>query len=162
MAIFIAFSTLYIVLVARGITVSLLDEGAIDLPVHSGDCRRPPPVCARDLARLRESLDTKSCELQRTGTQAERLWDDWSIGWRRDLAGLEAECCLRPLDAPPDRAPLARAAEDLKQLERLYTTHLVQYAREIGPQSERCQADLDVMAKAQSEGPASSRTPGSP
>ena len=146
MSVFVAFATLYIALVVRGIVTSLLHQGALPAASLHGDCHRPPQSCADGLRALRSALDAKTCSLEQAGTEAERRWDDFAIGWQRELAALRAECCLTSRDAPADRAPLARAAVDLEKLGRLYTTHLVQYAREIGPTAERCAGDLAVMS----------------
>lgn len=156
---FVAFATLYIVLIARGIIVSLMHQGMLPLSQTATECRRSPDSCARGIAELRGALEAKSCELERTGTAAERLWDDWAQSWQRDLAALRGECCLMPGRAPPDRDRLARAAADLERLGQLYTTHLVQYAREIGPQAERCASDLAVILPA---GPAPTSAPANP
>ncbi len=144
--IFVGFSTLYVLLIARGIILSLLHQGALPLARVSNECRRPTESCAQGLADLRAALDQKSCELERSGTQAENQWDDWSQTWQRDLSALRSECCLAPGRAPPERVRLARAAADLERLGQLYTTHLVQYAREIGPQVERYATDVAVIA----------------
>jgi len=154
-AVFIGFSTLYVLLVARGIIVSLMHQGALPPARVSNECRRAPESCAQGLVDLRDSLDRESCQLERTGTRAESLWDDWLQTWQRDLFALRSECCLAAGRAPPERARLARAAADLERLGQLYTTHLVQYAREIGPQAERCASDLAVIAPEQVPAPTS-------
>jgi hypothetical protein len=146
--IFVAFSTLYILLIARGIILSLMHQGMLPLTPMANECRRGPDSCTQGLVELRAALDAKSCELERTGTAAERLWDDWSQAWQRDLSSLRSECCLVSGRGPPGRDRLARAAADLERLGQLYTTHLVQYAREIGPQAERCATDLAVIVPA--------------
>jgi hypothetical protein len=157
--IFVGFSTLYILLIARGIILSLMHQGALPLAHVANECRRSPDSCAQGLADLRAALDQKSCELERTATRAESLWDDWSQTWQRDLSSLRGECCLAPGRAPPERVRLARAAADLERLGQLYTTHLVQYAREIGPQAERYATDVAVIAPA---GPAPTSVPANP
>jgi hypothetical protein len=145
---FVGFSTLYILLIARGIIVSLMHQGALPLTRVSNECRRTQDSCAQGLSDLRTALDGKSCELERNGTQAERLWDDWSQTWQRDLSALRSECCLAAGRAPPERVRLARAAADLERLGQLYTTHLVQYAKEIGPEAERYATDVALIAPA--------------
>jgi len=146
--IFVGFATLFILLIARGIILSLMHQGALPLARVSNECRRTPDSCAQGLADLRAALDGKSCELERSGTQAESLWDDWSQTWQRDLSALRSECCLASGRAPPERVRLARAAADLERLGQLYTTHLVQYAKEIGPEAERYATDVALIAPA--------------
>ena len=93
--IFVGFSTLYVLLIARGIILSLLHQGALSLARGPpNERRRPTESCAQGLADLRAALDQKSCELERSGTQAENQWDDWSQTWQRDLSALRSECCL--------------------------------------------------------------------
>src|SRR5581483_2542586 len=86
--VFVVFSTLYVFLVGRGITVSLMHQGRLPLGAPANECRRDADSCAQGILALRAELDAEACELERTGTQAERLWDDWSQKWQRDLSTL--------------------------------------------------------------------------
>ena len=144
MTVFVAFSTIYVLLVARGLVTALLHEGALPPTAVPAACRSVDQ-CGDELRSLRHALDSKSAEVEQTGTQAERLWDDWSMDWQRQLHALQAACCLGTDGISSDRVPLERAATDVEKLGRLYGTHLVQYAREIGPQAERCAGDLEVI-----------------
>ncbi len=146
MTLFVTLAVGFIYAVVQGLVLSLLHQGALPPKTSTTECREAIDRCGEDLRALRARLEAKSCELQQSGTQAERTWDDWIVSWQHDLNALRGECCLGE-GGGGERAPLLRAATDLEQLGRLYTTQLVQYAHEVGPTSERCAADLALIPR---------------
>jgi hypothetical protein len=104
---------------------------------------------------LRQALDVKLSELQHAGGAGSRIWDEWAVVWRRELAGVEGQCCLGQTAVPDGFQRLVKADRDLRQLQALYTTHVVQYAREIGAKAEAVDRELGLP-----EGPNASSTPG--
>lgn len=152
LALYLGVAAIFIGLIARGIVLSIIDE----MGLHAADnarCRsQSPAACNARLVELRRQLDDRLAEIERTGgTRAERLWDEWSVGWRRELARVAGECCLSSgAPSPEGFRHLALAERDLRDLEGLYTTHVVQYARQIGAKAEAVDRDLGVTGTAPS------------
>src|SRR5579863_4495264 len=115
---------------------------------------RPPPVNAEvsagDLAGCAAALDALFAELNErlqsvpSATPAatqEESWDAWIPTWRRRLLTVGSQCRLISA-TPPEALALRDAYHELDRLEAQYTTHVVQYAREIGPGADRTRAAL--------------------
>jgi hypothetical protein len=157
LVLFIGVALSFIGVLATGIVRSLTEEMALAPPVAGG--RESFTECAADLKALRSELEDRLAIVQRTGHEAEELWDDWSAGWRRKLSILELRC--RTAAAPDSAAgrSLAAAARDLTALAGLYSTHVVQYAREIGGAVEQADRDFGALTEAARSGPPPSNGP---
>jgi hypothetical protein len=154
-----------------GVFVALLLNGVIgsitvEMGLSAGNPQtcgtETPDSCTRQLISLRQALDAKLSEFQRAGGSGERLWDEWSVVWRRELARVEGQCCLGRKEVPEGFQRLVRADHDLRQLEALYTTHVVQYAREIGAKAEAVDRELGLPPSSMPSstlGPSSSAPP---
>lgn len=137
-----------IALLGRGILVSIIDEMGLAGGNGQACGSETPDSCAERLVSLRQTLDVKLSELQRAGQGGARLWDEWAVGWRRELAGVEGRCCLGQKEVPRGFQRLVRADRDLRQLQALYTTHVVQYSREIGAKAEAVDRELGLPGSA--------------
>jgi hypothetical protein len=129
-----------------GVVRSLTEEMALDAVPTGG--RESFAECAADLNRLRAELDERLSAVERTGHEAEEIWDAWSAGWRRELTSLELRCRSAASPGSPSGRALAAAARDLRTLVGLYSTHVVQYAREIGGAVEQADRDFRGLTEA--------------
>ena len=137
-------TAVFIGLLGFGIGASVFREvGCGSRP--PGPCEESPAGCAQQLRALRAELDRKLCEVQSGGGEkVSRVWDEWSVGWRRELTAVEGRCCLSKSTQPSEALRgLARAARELRELQGLYSTHVVQYGREIGAKAEAVDRELD-------------------
>lgn len=133
----------FITLLVGGIGISVYREMGYG-PVRPVNCNEVEVAsCARRLRVLRNELDAKLCEVQRAGEEAPHVWDGWVLDWQRALAAVRSRCCLAET-APSGRLQgLVHAARDLGELQRLYSTHVVQYGREIGAKAEAVNREID-------------------
>ncbi|MHB1843998.1 MAG: hypothetical protein ACYCWW_04065 [Deltaproteobacteria bacterium] len=139
----------FIGLLGLGIARSVLG-GRLAASPPMGPCGDEGQLdCARELRTLRAELQVKLAAVeQASGTDAAGLWDAWAKGWRQRHALVEGRCCLEP--ERPDGSgrtgqpspSLLRANQELSDLERLYGTHVVQFAREVGPKIDALARDL--------------------
>ncbi|MHB8419963.1 MAG: hypothetical protein ACYDCL_17955 [Myxococcales bacterium] len=145
LAAYLAAGALFFGLLVRGVTLSIIEEMGLGAS-RPGSCgARTPAFCRERLVELRRQLDVKLAEAEQgSGSRAERLWDEWSVGWRRDLARVAGDCCLDAEEVPAGFRGLAHGERDLRELEALYTTHVVQYAREIGAKAEAVDRELEL------------------
>ncbi|HUB07567.1 MAG TPA: hypothetical protein VMB50_11225 [Myxococcales bacterium] len=149
LSLYLAVAAVFVGLIGRGITLSIIEEMGLGAGQASRCGARTSQSCQEELVDLRRELDVKLAEIERTGgSRAERLWDEWSAGWRRELGRVAGECCLDQTPVPEGFRTLALAERDLRQLEALYTTHVVQYAREIGDKAEAVDRELGLTAPA--------------
>lgn len=97
-------------------------------------------VTASDLRACLDGLNTLYVELNARlqavpvtppGPDQSQRWDEWTPPWRARLLALGGRCRLDD-DPPPEAASLAVAYRRLGKLHGHYTTHVVQFAREIG------------------------------
>ncbi len=150
LALYLGVTALLIGLLVRGVVVSIVTEMGLDRPAAGACGGETRDGCAASLQALAAELDEKLCAVDRSRGAASRLWDEWSVGWRRSLAAVEARCCLGGEKVPAGFGALARAARDLRELESLYATHVVQYSREIGAKAEDVDRELsDLRASGQ-------------
>ncbi len=144
LAVYLGVAGIFIALLGRGIVLSIIDEMGISGGNPQACGAETPDSCGQRLVSLREALDVKLSELQRAGAGGARLWDEWAVVWRRELASVEGQCCLGQKAVPEGFQRLVRADHDLRQLQALYTTHVVQYAREIGAKAEAVDRELGL------------------
>jgi hypothetical protein len=120
---------------------------------------RPPPVNADvrpgDLAGCAAGLDALFVELNERlqavpaatpGAAQEEAWEAWIPTWRRRLLTIGSQCRLIS-GTPPEALALRDAYTELDQVQALFTTHVVQFAREIGPRADRTRAALENARK---------------
>jgi len=116
---------------------------------------RAPPlnaeVSAGDLAGCAAGLDSLYAELTeqlqavpvaKPGAAQDEAWEAWIPAWRRRLLTIGSQCRLIN-GTPPEATALREAYRELDQLQPLFTTHVVQFAREIGPRVDRTRAALE-------------------
>jgi hypothetical protein len=135
---------LFVVLLGRGVVGSIIEEMGFSGGNPQACGSETPETCSQRLISLRQALDVKLSELQRAGGGGARLWDEWAVVWRRELTSVEGQCCLGQKEVPEGFQRLVRADHDLRQLQALYTTHVVQYAREIGAKAEAVDRELGL------------------
>jgi hypothetical protein len=115
---------------------------------------QPPPsnlvVTQEDLRACADGLDELFSELTERlravpaatpGASQDEVWATWMPTWRKQLLAIGARCRLLE-GTPEDARPLREAYVRLDKLQWLYTTHVVQYAREIGPRADETRASL--------------------
>jgi hypothetical protein len=110
--------------------------------------------CMHDLDALHAEL-TEQLDFIRTTPRATQLagsWEKWSPGWRQRLIATGARCRLTRGDVPGASA-LKAAYDRLGSLHGHYTTLVTQFAKEIGPISERLQAAMEAARKSVSQLP---------
>jgi len=156
-ALFVGAALVFIGVLGVGIVRSLTEEMALAPPVAGG--RESFAECAADLKALRSELEERLSIVQRTGHEAEEFWDTWSAGWRRQLSILELRCRTAAAPDSPRGRAIAAAARDLTTLAGLYSTHVVQYAREIGGAVEQADRDFGALTEAARSGPSSRTDP---
>jgi hypothetical protein len=157
LVLFIGAALSFIGVLAVGIVRSLTEEMALAPPIAGG--RESFSECATDLKALRSELEERLSTVHRTGHEAEELWDAWSAGWRRQLSVLEIRCRTAAAPDSPRGRAIAAAARDLTTLAGLYSTHVVQYAREIGGAVEQADRDFGALTEAARSGPPPSSDP---
>jgi hypothetical protein len=146
LALYLGVAGIFIGLLLRGVVGSIIVEMGLSAGNSQSCGAETADSCSQRLVALRRQLDVKLAEFQ--GTGGERLWDEWSVVWRRELAQVEGECCLGPKKVPEGFQRLVRADRDLRLLQALYTTHVVQYAREIGAKAEAVDRELGLAPEA--------------
>ncbi len=162
LAIYLAVAACFVAILVRGVVLSIVNEMGMG-PRRAGSCgARSPESCREQLVDLRRQLDVKLAEIQHAGLQGERLWDEWAAGWRRELASVSAECCLDQEEVPEGFRALAQGERGLRELQGLYTTHVVQYAREIGDKAESVDRELGVSRSTEAPTPPPRSAPGRP
>jgi hypothetical protein len=144
LSVYLGLAGIFMVLLGHGVVTSIIDEMGMSSRNPQACGAETPESCSQRLVALRQSLDVKLSELQHAGGSGSRLWDEWAVIWRRELAQVEGQCCLGQKAVPEGFQRLVRADKDLRQLQALYTTHVVQYAREIGGKAEAVDRELGL------------------
>ncbi len=113
----------------RRMTPSAQGPAPVQLPARS---------CVERIEASWRSLDAERKKISdsQPAAQAAQAWSEFRIGWLTRLRQDQAQCAQA---ATPS---MHRAFRQLEQVQDLYTTHVVQYAGEVGGAVDRFRDDL--------------------
>ncbi len=105
-------------------------------------------VCGDSLASLSSELNDhlRAVPISVPAATQDDVWQAWIPTWRARLLALAGRCRLIE-NTPPEALALRDAYADLNRLQGLYTTHVVQFAREIGKTADETR---EAITRAQS------------
>lgn len=130
----VTFSILIVISVVKSVqSMTPKRQPTASQPLSTRECVERCQALLEELEQRRHGL-TKAASVR----SVDQDWTKFRVGWLQEERALESQCDT----GAPDRAALAKTFSDLEKLMDLYTTHVVQFAGEVGPTLEAVRTSL--------------------